>query len=228
MSTPPPARACACCGAPARPPFMAPAAELAPDLDLRPGEPARSTLARWVLTCRQCGASAPDLAVLPAGARETVATAAYRALAGRGPELPFLRWALLAEAAGETDEAAGAVLQAAWALDDAGADAAPLRRRAATLWNQGTTMQDALRMVDAWRRAGALQEAGAHAARLLARPGLDETDAAVLRHQQGLVAAGDTGRHLISGALRPPSRTPHVTHGRTPARRGFWARMAGR
>ena len=220
-------RLCANCAAPARPPFQAPPPELAPDLDLRPGEPTRSTLPRWVLTCRRCGVSAPDLARLPPGAREAVAAAAYQALSGPAPEAPFLRYALLCEAAGETSEAAEAVLQAAWALDDAGRDAAPPRLRAAALWGEGGTMQDALRVTDVLRRAGAFAEARAQADRLLARAGLEETDRAVLAYQQTLIAARDDGRHLLSSALRPPARTPHASHGR-PARRGFWQRLAGR
>ena len=120
------------------------------------------------------------------------------------------------------------MLQAAWALDDAGDDAgaATLRRRAAALWGHGATVQDAIRVLDVLRRAGDLAAARTHAAHLAARPGLEDTDAAVLRYQEGLIAAGDTGRHLLSSALRPPARTPHVTHGRPaarpPAPPGLW------
>ena len=220
-------RFCAVCGAPARPPFQAPPPELAPDLDLRPGEPTRSTLARWVHTCRGCGASGPDLAALPRDAAETVRTPDYRALSGPAPERPFLRYALLCEAAGERDEAAGAVLQAAWVLDDQGADAVALRRRAAALWGQGATVQDGLRVLDVLRRAGALEEAAAQLAGLAGRAELEETDRALLDYQRGLLERADTGRHLMSSALRPPAHRPHVTHGRV-AKRGFWDRLVGR
>ena len=178
-------------------------------------------------TCRGCGASAPDLTQIPAAAHAAVATDAYRALSGPAPERPFLRYALLCEVAGERDEAAGAVLQAAWTLDDRSVDAAVLRRRAASLWGEGTTIQDALRVIDVLRRAGDLEEAQAQADRIAARPGLEETDRAIVAYQQHLLAAGDTRPHLISSALRPPARTPHVTHGRSPAR-GFWQRLSGR
>lgn len=213
--------ACGVCGAPVRPPFQAPPAELAPDLDMRPGEPTRSTLARWVAVCRQCGAAAPDLPALPAGARAVVEGPGYRTLAG--PAAPFLRYAMLCGAA----ERPGVLLQAAWALDDAGLDAAPVRREAAAGLAAAGTMQDALCAVDVWRRAGDMDAAAAEAARLLGRAGLDETDRLVLVYQQGLVAAGDTGRHLLSSALRPPAQRPHVTHGRE-GRGGFWRRLAGR
>ena len=216
------------CGAPVPAPFVAPPPEGAPDLDMRPGEPTRSTMARWVQACRGCGAAAPDLHALPARLRATVDTTEYRALPRP------LRWAALAEAMDEPDEAAGAVLQAAWALDDDGDDAgaAALRRRAAELWGQGATVGDALRVLDALRRTGDGDAARAQAAHLAARPDLEDTDRAVLRYQEGLIAAGDTGRHLLSSALRPPARTPHVTHGQVaaparPAAPGLWKRLFG-
>lgn len=207
---------------------------MAPDLDLRPGEPTRSTMDRWVQTCRGCGATAPDLHALPARLRPDMEAPGYRSLAGNAAGHPVLRWAMLAEALDEPDDAAAAVMQAAWALDDAGdeAGAAALRRRAAHLWGQGTTVQDALRVLDAWRRSGDMDAARTQAAHLAARPGLEETDRALLHFQDSLIAANDTGPHLISSALRPPARTPHVTHGRpappTPAAPGLWKRLFGR
>jgi hypothetical protein len=185
---------------------------------------------RQVVTCRGCGASAPNLAALPADVREMLETPEYRALTGAALELPFLRWAMLAEAGSDRAAAASAVLEAAWAVDDAGGDARALRARAAALWGEPATIQDALRLVDVERRAGAFDRAGAAAAALLARTDLNETDAALLRFQQGLIADGDAGRHLLSSALRPPVRTPHVTHGRQrPApSRSVWQRLTGR
>lgn len=225
-------RVCPICGTPCRPPFQAPSAELAPDLDLRPGEPTRSTLPQWLMTCRRCGATAPDLVELSPGLAGVVEGAAYRALAGRQPERAFLRWAMLCEARGERAEAAQAVLEAAWALDDAAdRDAVALRLRAAALWGEPATGQEALRLVDVLRRGGTFEDAGRRAEGLLAKAGLDETDAAVLRYQLGLIAARDAGRHLLSSALRPPARTPHVSHGGAqsrPGKRGLWQRLTGR
>lgn len=216
-------------------PFQAPPPELAPDLDLRPGEPTRSTLGRWLQTCRACRATAPDLHALPARLRPVLDGAEYQALAG-GAERPFLRWATLAQALDDPHEAAGALLQAAWVLDDGGNDqaAAALRRRAAAAWGQGETVQDALRVLDALRRAGDMDAVRAQAEHLAARPGLEETDIAVLRYQEALIATGDTARHLMSSALRPPARTPHVTHGRMPSppkpppAKPFWQRLLGK
>ena len=206
-------RVCGVCGAPCRPPFRAPTAELAPDLDGRPGEPARSTLPRWIATCRTCGAAAPDLAALPPGAAATVRSEPYAALRS-----PFLRWAAICEPAGDRAAAAEAVLQAAWEADDAGVDGGPLRLRAAALWEG-----DPLRRLDVLRRAGAFAEAAALAGSL---SGLDDDAARIVAFQLDRIRAGDSGRHMLSSALRPPARTPHVTHGR-PASGGLWARLFG-
>jgi len=218
--------ACSVCGAPARPPFRAPAAELAPDLDHRPGEPTRSTLPRWIATCRRCGASGPNLAALPAGADEVVRSDAYRALRTPGPAMPFLRWALICQATGDLPTAAEVTLHAAWALDDAGEDAADLRQRAVALFGEPDGPEAALRLIDVLRRAGGYAAAEARAAGLDGTS-LDENSAAILAFQRQRIAAADPARHMISSALRPPARRPHVTHGRTEAT-GFWGRVFGR
>lgn len=218
--------ACSVCGAPVRPPFRAPAAELAPDLDHRPGEPARSTLPRWIATCRRCGASGPDLSTLPAGAPDVVRSEAYRALRTPGPAMPFLRWALICERTGDPAAAAEATLHAAWALDDAGEPAADLRRRAAALFGKPDGPEDALRLIDVLRRAGDFAAATSRAAALDGMA-LDENSAAILAFQRERIAAADPERHMISSALRPPARRPHVTHGRTETT-GFWGRLFGR
>ncbi len=230
--------ACSVCGAPARPPFRAPTAELAPDLDHRPGEPARSTLAQWVATCRRCGTSGPDLARLPAGADMVVRSDSYRALRTRGPAMPFLRWAMICEQTGDPAAAAEAMLHAAWALDDASGDAggdagadaskgaAELRRRAVALFGAPDSPEEALRLVDMLRRAGDYDAAAARADSL-DPAALDENSAAILAFQRGRIAAADPVRHMISSALRPPARRPHVTHGRK-EETGFWQRLFGR
>jgi hypothetical protein len=57
---------------------------------------------------------------------------------------------------------------------------------------------------------------------------MDERAESILRFQQARIAEGDTGRHLMSSALRPPSRTPHVAHGKAATKPGFFARLLGR
>ena len=140
--------------------------------------------------------------------------------------MPFLRWALICERTGDPVAAAEATLHAAWALDDAGEDAAELRRRAAALFGEPNGPEEALRLIDVLRRAG---EFGAAAARAAALDGtaLDENSAAILAFQRERIADTDPARHMISSALRPPARRPHVTHGRTEAT-GFWGRLFGR
>lgn len=203
----PPRRVCGVCGAPAPPVFRAPAPEIAPDLDLRPGEPARSTIDRWLQSCRRCAAAAPDLAALPAAARDVLPPDWDRSAS------PFHRWAALAEALGDTRTQAEALLQAAWIADDAGDDAAAtaLRRHVADLWQQASDTETALRRLDVLRRAGAFKDAAAWAETLTARA-MDEASGAILRFQTARIAAGDRGRHLISAALPPPAHAPHVTH----------------
>jgi len=218
--------ACSVCGAPARPPFRAPAAELAPDLDHRPGEPARSTLPHWVATCRRCGTSGPDLSALPSGVKDIVQSEAYRALRTPGPAMPFLRWALICERTGDPAAAAEATLHAAWALDDTGEDAANLRRRATVLFGEPNGPEDALRLIDVLRRAGDFAAAASRAA-ILDGTALDENSAALLAFQRDRIAAADPARYMISSALRPPARRPHVTHGRAEAT-GFWGRLFSR
>lgn len=188
-------------------------------------------MGRWLQTCRTCGMTAPDLAALPVSLQPGIDTKGFHALDGNTPRHAFLRWAVLAEVIDEWDEAANAVLQAAWLCDDEGdeAAAADLRRRAARLWGHGDTVGNALRVLDALRRTGDMDAARAQAEHTAARPGLEDTDRAVLRYQERLIEAGDTGRHLLSSALRPPARTPHVTHGRPatppPAAPSLWQRL---
>jgi len=200
-------KTCAVCGAPARAEFAAPQPEIAPDLDMRPGEPARSTLPDWIAQCPRCRAAAPDLSALPAAARSIVESDEYRALGTSGLEetLPFRRWALICERTGDRPQQAEALLQAAWAADDAAA------------------MTDAARRLDVLRRAGLFDQAAAWA-KLLAAREQGETGRLIIAFQQARIATRDIGRHLISAALPPPSATPHVSHGKR-AQPGFWSRL---
>jgi len=204
---------CGVCGATAAPPFRAPAPEIAPDLDLRPGEPTRSTLPDWIATCRRCGAAAPDLAALPAEAGAVVDGNAYRALSGAHPEfaLPFLRWAMILRETGNRAGAAEAMLQAAWSADDAAdsINAARWRVEAAFLWGEPTDVETALRRIDVLRRAGEFDAAAAAAERLAGRV-LDQTSESMLAFQRARITMRDIGRHLISSAVPPPAHRPHV------------------
>ena len=208
--------ACALCRTPAPPVFRAPPPEGSPDLDGRPGEPTRSTLLRWLQTCSGCGASAPDLAKLPAGAREAVQVNEYHALSS-----PFERWAALV--AGTSDEAE-AWLQAAWLAEDAGEDATVQRRRAAAVWPKPTDAEGAVRLADIQRRAGLLSAASASLVAI--PPTSDDGLARIVAFERERIVREDTGRYLLSSALRPPARTPHASHGKRVAT-GFWTRLLG-
>jgi hypothetical protein len=214
-----PARRCVVCDAPAPPVFRAPQPEIAPDLDLRPGEPTRSTLPRWIQVCRRCRTAAPDLAALPAGARD----------AGQAAEPdPLLRWAALAANLGLIKEATEARLWAAWAAEDAGEDARArqLRTEVAAAWIDAPDTETRLRRLDILRRLGDWAAATALANALAERAG-DSTTRAVVAFQAGRIAAFDQGRYLMSAALPPPSVAPHITHGRHRPK-GFISRLFGR
>lgn len=208
---------CGVCGAPAPEPFRRPPAETAPDLDLRPGQPARGTLMHWVRTCRNCRAAAPDLSQLSAAQAETVRGAEYAARRREPLTLrPFLRWAML------SDDPAEAWLWAAWAADDAAerARAMVYRRRAAEASRDPGDAGDALLLADLRRRAGDFDAA---------RGACDDADAlgpdadarSLIAYQRARIEARDGAAHSIASALRPPARNPHVAHGKT-APRPWW------
>lgn len=201
---------CGICGAIARKPFRAPAPELAPDLDMRPGEPAWETLPDWLQTCDRCGAAAPDLAVLPASAKAVVVAPAYRRLADEESEetLPFRRWAALCRAAGDEEAAIEATLMAAWAADDAVSmlEASRLRLAVAEAWGETEDQAKALWRLDVLRRSSDFAAADAWAATLSARP-LDAAGKAILAFQRECIARRDIGRHLVTTAL--PADVPH-------------------
>lgn len=220
MSEPP---LCAICAAGVKPRFRVPQPEIGPDLDLRPGEPARSTLPEWIRTCRGCGAAAPDLTALPANAQAIVQSAGYRSLSGSAETLPFRRWAMI-----HPPKAPDSLLQAAWAADDANLveEAAALRLQAAEAWTGTTDNGKSCQRLDALRRAGAFERAEQYATELLATP-RDETTAALIAFQRTRIHARDAGRYLMSAALRPPAHAPHVSHGKR-TKGGLWSRLMGR
>ena len=174
-----------------------------------------------------CGAAAPDLAALPSTARAVVESNEYRMLSTEVLEetLPFRRWALICERTGDRPQQAEALLQAAWAADDAAAMTEPARLRiaVAALWDGTTDIELGLRRLDVLRRAGMFDAAEAWAA-LIAERGPGELAGEMLAFQRGRAAARDIGRHLISSVLPPPAHEPHVSDGDR-ATTGFWSRL---
>jgi hypothetical protein len=218
---------CGACGAAAQAPFRAPQPEIAPDLDMRPGEPARSTLRDWIQICPNCGAAAPDVSVLPAGARAVAESDEYRMLSTSVLEetLPFRRWALICERTGDRMQQAEALLQAAWAADDAAAMTEParLRTEVAALWDETDDMELGVRRLDVMRRAGLFDAAEAWA-KTLSERGPDDLARKIIEFHRVRIRARDIGRHLISSVLPPPAHSPHVSHGKR-ATTGFWSRL---
>jgi hypothetical protein len=225
---------CGVCGTESRQPAFRPGPpEQAPDLDLRPGEPLRSTMARWLQHCPNCGYTAPDITRAHPAAAQAVGAANFRALMADAahPQLArhFLGWAHVLEESGALHAAAEATLQAAWVADDANrADLARAwRLEAVALWRSGPPLdaEQAVRVIDALRRAEAWDDAaGAVAALQGSAP--PEAVAQVVALEARLIEAGDAGRHTLASAIRPPSRRPHVTHRRRDAPGGLldWLR----
>lgn len=183
-------------------------------------------MVHWMQTCQGCGAVATDLAMLPPESIQIVESEAYLDLYAR-PETatPFLRAAMICA----PGDQAGVLLQAAWAADDANDDEAAVhyRREAAAAWGEPDGVESALRLIDILRRAGLLK-AAEECAGIIATEAVDERSQAILSYQLARIAEGDTGRHLMSSALRPPARMPHVAHGKSPVRRTLWGRLFGR
>lgn len=211
---------CAVCSTESRQPvFRATAPEQAPDLDLRPGEPLRSSIGHWLQQCPRCGYAAPDIREARPSAARVVAAAPFRALINDAatPALSrrFLAWAHVLEETGAMHEAAEAMLQAAWTADDLnrGDLARAWRMEAVALWRSGPSLdaEQRLRVVDALRRAEAWA-AARDAIETLARDTLPESVRQVLSLEARLIEAGDARRHTVASALPPPSRRPHVSH----------------
>jgi hypothetical protein len=225
---------CGVCGTESRhPPFRPSPPEQAPDLDLRPGEPVRSTMARWLQQCPNCGYAAPDISRAHPAAAEAVRAAPFRALIADGTIPPlgrrFLAYALVLEETGALHAAAEATLHAAWVADDLDRDdlSRSWRLEAVALWRGGPPLdpEQTVRVVDALRRAEAWEDALA-TAEGLARAEPPEAVAQVVSLERRLIEAGDAGRHTVASALPPPSRRPHVSHHKVEGRgEGLWARL---
>ncbi len=225
---------CGVCGAESRhPPFRPGPPEQPPDLDLRPGEPVRSTMARWLQQCPSCGYCAPDLSRAHPAAAEAVRAAPFRSLITDTSIPPlarrFLAWALVLEETGAMHAAGEATLQAAWVADDLGKPdlARAWRLDAVALWRGGPPLdpEQTVRVVDALRRAEAWDDA-AHTAETLADAGPPDPVAQVILLERRLIEAQDAGRHTVASALPPPSRRPHASHHRIAGRgEGLWGAL---
>lgn len=211
---------CAVCQAESRQvSFRAGAPEQAPDLDLRPGEPLRSTMAHWLQQCPRCGYAAPDIAAARPSAARVVAAAPFRSLVNEASHPPlsrrFLAWAHVLEETGAMHEAAEAMLQAAWTADDLNRQdlARSWRLEAVALWRSGPGLdaEQQVRVVDALRRAE-VWDGAMDAIDAMIEDDPPEAVRQVLALETRLVAAEDARRHTVASALPPPARRPHVAH----------------
>lgn len=93
-----------------------------PDLDLRPPEMMRSTMAMWLQECPHCGYIAPDLKDEPAVTKEFLQSESYTSCDGLNftnhLTERFYRYHLINIAAGDNEGAYAAALRAAWCCDD--------------------------------------------------------------------------------------------------------------
>ncbi len=225
---------CAVCGTESRQaPFRPSQPEQAPDLDLRPGEPVRSAMARWLQQCPGCGYAAPDITKAHPAAAQAVAAAPFRALLADAALPPlarrFLAWAHVLEETGALHAGAEATLHAAWVADDLGLPELSRcwRQEAVALWRSGPPLdtEQTVRVVDALRRASAWEDAD-HTAEALAALNPPEAVAQVVALERRLIAARDGGRHTVASALPPPARRPHASHHRVaPRHSGLWLRF---
>lgn len=190
-----------------------------PDLDLRPAEMARSTMAHWLQQCPGCGYVAPRLDAADESAADIVHAGPYRALLAETgyPSLArrFLCRAMLLEETGDLHGAAEATLHAAWVADDARKPdlARSWRLDAVALFRQGPRpdLEQRVRIIDILRRAGDFGGAAAQAGEL-ERAGLPDPVDRVVAFERRLIAAGDVRAYTVASALPPPAARPHVTH----------------
>lgn len=181
----------------------------APDLDLRPAEMKRSSMAAWLQLCPHCGYCVPHISEgVPEGS--VLTSDSYRATLRdeRYPELArrFLAHAL-ATAHSEPVRSAWAYLHAAWVCDDAGSSSLAIeaRRIAADLFRRLPPSSDPEQqcavdavLVDVLRRSGQLDEADAKCRLLLAHRQCTGPVRRVIEYQQRLIAAGDRSAHRVA------------------------------
>jgi hypothetical protein len=184
------------------------------DLDTRPPEMRRSTMAYWVHECDECGFVAAEFGKSVATDAKRVATAEYRRELERNDRAQlanrFVCRALLEEAAGDLVSAGWRRLHAAWACDDeAQAEEARVQRLAALELFERARAQgeravksvmggDEVLLADLARRTGEFGRALEFCAIGLALREIPAFVTGLLTFEQSLVLARDTGRHTVA------------------------------
>ena len=195
-----------------------------PDLDLRPAPLARYNLSHQVQCCPECGYCAEDISepLETAAARELLSSGQYQAQLQNSsfPKLAnqFICLALLQEQEGDSEAAAWAYLQAAWACDDEENDpgACQCRLRAAQHFQQilAAQLSDSIQqdtwgavLTDVLRRSRQFDSALALSQQRLAKTA-DTTIQAVLRYEQALIGRQDTGCYGLQDAIAAAQPDP--------------------
>ena len=177
------------------------------DLDQRPPEMMRSTLASWLQECPFCGYVAASIEKFNETARTFVGTPALQALCADPSPDPITRRFLVRAAidahGGDMESAFTHTLSAAWVADDSSrpADATALRLRAAA-HVEGTTapLDTRLVLLDVLRRASSWEAADRLADLLAAEQPGHPYDVIVSFHRRK-IGQGDNGRYTIADAL---------------------------
>lgn len=193
-----------------------------PDLDTRPPESMRSTMASWVQRCPNCGYCSSDITIATEKTKSVIESVEYRTqLKDKNfPDLAnsFLCKSLIAEKTGNFSAAAMSTIHAAWICDDAGYEesAKKCRMKALALLKKGKENgeffaekdgADIAIMTDLLRRSGHFDEALALIEENLDRITEDDIKK-ILIFQIRLIFEHDTKCHTISECPEITKRIP--------------------
>ena len=185
------------------------------DLDGRPSEMERSTMAFWIHICSKCLYIAPKISDEVEGAKEVVESDDYKAQLNREgyPKLAnlFLCHAMILRSAGRLGDAGRACLHAAWVCDDneLNDNAIQCRETASYDVQQAILLDprfaqrftkegyaEAL-LVDILRRSEQFDDAGILCVEAITSEGKDDLALKLLAFQQGLIGKKDTGCYTV-------------------------------
>ncbi|MBI4890771.1 MAG: hypothetical protein HY821_09120 [Acidobacteria bacterium] len=187
-----------------------------PDLDTRPGEMLRSTIAYWIYECPHCGYAAPDLEERITDVADIVRSPEYLSNEGR-----FLRHVFLLRQLGHFAEAGWTALHAAWLADDENnpALAQSNRRLAIALFKQGKASrqnfmndpnEEFALVTDVCRRAGEFDEALSTCRAGLQGDNLPPLIEDILRLELTLIQNRDDTRHTCAELPERPEGAQRV------------------
>ncbi len=154
---------CSVCGAESRHTIITKVqANGAPDMDLRPPEPHRSTMECWVMECPECGYCNGDLCIPLNADKDYIQSDEYKNLGGIKTENPlvtrFIRKALVCQKNKDYKEAVQSYLYGSWVCDDINdeVNALECRKKALDIMDENNIDDDnfILLRADILRRTG--------------------------------------------------------------------------